>query len=74
MKASVTSLALAGLLGSVLCVSSTAFAGPKGNGNGHGSGGSVSVPEINGKHAAGALALLVGGAAVIAGRRRRKSA
>ncbi|HVY30465.1 MAG TPA: hypothetical protein VHB79_28095 [Polyangiaceae bacterium] len=72
------SLLFVALLGSFLSAAPTAFAGPKGHdnghGHGHGHGGGVSVPEINGQHAAGALALLVGGAAVIAGRRRRQRA
>jgi uncharacterized protein (TIGR03382 family) len=32
------------------------------------------VPEINGKHAGGAVALVLGGVAVVLGRRRRKIA
>ncbi|HXK20623.1 MAG TPA: hypothetical protein VNG33_22585 [Polyangiaceae bacterium] len=72
MKRSSSTLCLLAVAGCLTCISATAWATP-GNGNGHEKGGGIAVPEIGGKHAATALALLVGGAAVILGRRRRSN-
>ncbi len=52
--------------------SAPAVAGPKGDHHeGHGSRVSRAVPEINATHAGAALVLVIGGAAVVLGRRRK---
>jgi LPXTG-motif cell wall-anchored protein len=62
----IRSLSAVGLALSVSALAGTALAGPRDH-------KPVRVPEINGAFAGAGLALVLGGAAVVLGRRRRKA-
>lgn len=67
-------VALAGVAGGLVVAPSTASAGPKEKPVKKATKPAKDVPEINGTHAGAAIALVIGGAAVVLGRRRRSIA
>ena len=61
------------LAAGILVTSTAAFAEGHGNGHGNGDKKPAAAPELAGKGAPAALALIAGGAAIVVSRRRRQS-